>query len=138
MATVMSHLNVTIFDGANKLTHWRGSPATSGGALKMVNATPVGGPPQMDWDTTGDDRDPYEFNVETDILGADQAAQDAFIARYKQGILFSSDVITGLPAGVNFVVQEANVTHNDGEDASRLALKLMEVGSINGGVPVST
>ncbi len=136
MATVMSHLNVTIFDADRRLTHWRGSPAISGGTLNMVNATPVGGPPQMDWDTTGNDRAAYEFEVETDVLGANKAEQDAFIAVYKVGTSFASDDISGLPSGVNFVVTESNVTHNDGEDASRLTIHLMEVGSINGGVPI--
>lgn len=134
MATVMSHLNVNI---AN-LTHWRGSPSASGGTLKMVNATPVGGPPQMDWDTTGNDREPYEFDMETDILGADSTAQKAFIASYKQGTILDSDDISGMPTGINFVVIEANPVHNDGEDASRLQIKLREVGSTNGGVPIPT
>lgn len=138
MATVMSHLNVTIFDGAKRLTHWRGSPSSSGGELKMIDSSPVGGPPQMDWDTTGQDRKPYSFDVETDILGADKTAQDAFILTYKQGTLFSSTNISGLPTGVNFVVSEANVTHNRDESPSLLKLKLMEVGSANGGVPIVT
>jgi hypothetical protein len=134
MATVMSHLNVSIFGADKKLTHWRGSPAFSGGALKMVNSTPVGGPPQMDWDTSGKDREPYEFAVETDILGATKTEQDAFIAVYKPGTSIPADTISGAPPGINFVIAEANPTHNDGEEASRLAIRCVEVGSLDGAV----
>lgn len=130
MATGQTHLNVSIFDGANQLTHWMGSPASEGGELMMIDMSPVGGPPQFDYDTDGSDRTPYTFTVETKILGATQAARNEFVARYANGKVFASDNITGLPSGINFVVQSANVSHNDKEEGSKLTIKLHEVGPV--------
>lgn len=132
MATGMQHLNVTIFDGAKRLTHWQGSPSEEGGELTMINMTPPGGPPQFDFDNTGKDRTPKTFTVETKILGSTLVSQMAFIADYKVGTLFLSDNITGLEAGINYVVQSANVGHNDKEEPSKLTIKLHEVGSLSG------
>lgn len=128
MATGQHHLNVTIFDGANQLTHWMGSPSAEGGELVMINMGAVGGPPAFDYDAGGDDRTPFTFTVETKILGATQAEREAFQARYAVGTIFPSSSITGLPSGINFVVQSSLPTHNDGEEPSKLTIKLHEVG----------
>lgn len=131
----MHHLNVTIFDGANQLTHWMGSPSEEGGELTMIDMTPPGGPPQFDFDSTGNDRTPRTFTVETRILGATEAEQNAFKERYKEGTIFSSNNITGLTPGINYVVQSANVGHNDKEESSKLTIKLHEIGSVEGATP---
>ncbi len=128
MSTTMNHLNVQMLDGDNQITHWTGSPSSSGGDLTLTNCTPIGGPPYFDYDTTGNDRKPYTFKVETKILGANKAAQDAFIAKYKQGTVFPSSSISGLPTGLDFVVQSANVKHSDGENPSMLEIGLHEIG----------
>jgi hypothetical protein len=136
MATGQHHLNITIFDDDDELTHWKGSPTEDGGELKLIDMSPPGGPPQFDFDSTGNDRSPRTFEVETLILGETKADQDAFRAKYPEGKVISSDDITGLKPGVNYVIQKTGVTHSDGEDGSKLKLSLHEVGSANGATPI--
>lgn len=129
MATTMNRLNVTILDGNDQLTHWVGSPSVEGGELKGINESGVGGPPVWAYDETGNDRDRYTFPIETKILGADESAQNAFIAKYALGTRFNSPTISGLPADLDWIVTKANVKHDaDGENPSILSITLSEVG----------
>ena len=125
----MNRLNVTILSGADQITHWTGTPGVDGGELKPINESPVGGPPVMAYDSTGKDRAPYTFPVSTKILGANAAAQNAFIARYALGKIFPNAAISGLPAGLDWQITKANPKHDaDGENPSMLDIVLSEIG----------
>lgn len=131
MAEGMHRLNVTILDGVNKLTHWTGTPSQEGGALRGIDMSPVGGPPVHDYDPTGNDREQMKFNIDTKIIGTTQALRDAFIARYKRGTRFPNANITGLPAGLDWVVENAMIKHAaEGNNASTLSLVLAEAGPV--------
>lgn len=135
MAEGMHRLNVTILDGADKLTHWTGSPSAEGGALKGIDMSPTGGPPVYDYDPTGNDREQMKFNVDTKILGNTEVEQLAFIAKYARGTVFSAAKISGLPA-TDYVVENALVKHSaDDKTPSMLSITLAEIGPhTDGGV----
>lgn len=125
----MHRRNITILEGIDKLTHWTGTPAVEGGELNGIDMSGPSGPPVWDYDTKGDDRKQYKFNVDTKILGATEAEQEAFIARYPLGRVFRNDKISGLPGGLDWVIALANPKHgSDGEAPSTLTLRLDEVG----------
>jgi len=128
MAEGMHRLNVTILDGANKLTHWTGSPSAEGGALRGIDMSPVGGPPIFDYDTTGNDREQIKFTVETKIPGTTETAREAFVARYARGTRFIGNKITGMPGGGEFdwIVENALIRHNADDGPSMLAITLAE------------
>lgn len=138
MASAMTKLNVNILTGANQMDFWEGSPASEGGELDMIDVSPVNGPPQFDYDDTGNARKPYMFKMDSKIPGATTAAQDAYILKYKKGTKFTSDQITGLSSitggNIDFVVSQANVKHSDGQENARstLSITLHEVGPVNG------
>lgn len=132
MAEGMHRCNVTILSGADELTHWVGSPSVEGGELVGIDMSATNGPPQFDYCGT-DARSQYKFNVETKILGADATAQNAFIANYAVGTVFTAPTISGLPAGLDWIVEKANVRHNaEGNNPSILAITLAEVGPTAG------
>ena len=129
MAEGMHRLNVTILDGDDQLTHWMGTPSQEGGALRGIDMSPVGGPPVFDYDPEGKDREQSKFNVDTKIIGKTDADRLAFIAKYKRGTRFTNANITGLPAGVDWIVENALVKHaSDGNNASTLSITLAEAG----------
>lgn len=132
----MHRLNVTILDGSNQLTHWRGSPSVDGGALMGIDVSPVGGPPHFEYGTT--DREQMKITLETVILGADEAEQNAFIKKYSRGTVFSAPQISGISGiaglpddvlALDWVVENHRVRHNaTGNDPSVLEITLAELG----------
>lgn len=123
----MHRRNVTILTGGNKITHWTGSPSQEGGALKGVDMSPVAGPPVFDYDPAGNDREQMKFNLDTKIPGTTQDAQLDFIDKYKRGTTFPNADITGLPAGINWVVENALIKHaSEGNTPSTLSIVLAE------------
>lgn len=69
------------------LTHFNGI-GEGGGALTRYDTTPIGGPPSADVDP--DVREPLTYNVRTRVVGADQAARQAFLAKFVRGTTFDS------------------------------------------------
>lgn len=128
MAEGMHRLNVQILDGDNQLTYWTGTPSQEGGALKGIDMSPVGGPPIFDYDPTGNDREQIKFNVDTKIPGNTPQAREAFIAKYARGTTFEAATISGVPAGIDWVVENALVKHSDeGSTPSILTITLAEI-----------
>lgn len=134
MAEGMNRRNVTILGsapGVGGLTHWRGSPASSGGALRPIDMSPTLGPPMFDYDTDGNMREQRKWTLESMILGADEAARQAYIDAFKVGKVFLSTFITGIPTGdsTNWIIESATVTHHaTGDSPSMLQIVLAEMG----------
>jgi hypothetical protein len=78
------------------LTHFN-NVSEGGGALQPYDTTPVGGPPSADVDE--DVRERITYTVATLVMGADQTARDAFLAKFAAGKFF--DAVAGAPAGTN-------------------------------------
>lgn len=90
------------------LTHWTGVEE-GGGELVEYPSGPVGGPPSIDWDTSGKMRTLYTYTVRTRVVGADSAAQATFRARFARGQTFDAKTspagsgemfITGRPGAI--------------------------------------
>src|SRR6185312_10556907 len=134
MAEGMHRRNVTILSGGNKIDYWTGTPSQEGGALKGIDMSPVAGPPRFDYDPDGDDREQMKFNLDSKIPGADAEAQQAYIDKYKRGTMFENAVISGLPTGINWVVENASIKHSsEGNTPSTLSIVLAEAPPYSGG-----
>ena len=121
------------------LTYWQ-SVTGGGGELVEYPATPVGGPPAINF--CDDARSPYEWTLVANIPGATQNERDAFIEKYKIGTKFTvasspagsgEMFITGEGAteGTSYFVSSANVTHTF-QDNSTLTITLKENGTNSG------
>ena len=125
----MHRLNVTILDGDDELTHWVGTPSQEGGALRGIDMSPTGGPPTWDYDEDDEDREQMKFTVETKILGTTDAEREAFRVKYKRGTKFLGSKISGMPPGLDWVVENASLKHSaEGNSPSTLTLTLAEIG----------
>lgn len=126
----------SIFNVGGVLTHAR-SVAGGGGELVQYEATPIGGPPEIN--TNPNVRALLTFDVTTLIVGADQSARDAFVAKFNPGQEFKFKAspsgngemyITGQPTAIGrtFVVTSRNPSHSFQEN-SELNFTITEKGA---------
>ena len=128
-------MNNAVLNVGGPLTH-ANAVSSGGGELVEFDTTGIGGPPSADFDE--DIRAKRTFDVTTRILGADQAARDAFIAKFARGTRFSGKTtpsgvgqfyITGEDVdGTDFVVTSRNINHGGNEENSELSFTLTEAG----------
>jgi hypothetical protein len=138
MAESLKDLNVT-WNVGGVLTH-ASSVEEGGGASRRYDTTAVGGPPSADISPTV--RDFLSYSIRTKVMGADQAAREAFLAKFAAGQIF--DAVSGTPtgngqmkitganttraAGRRFVVMNSNASTAMGEN-TELSVTIEEIGA---------
>ena len=124
----MHRCNIHILTGDGQITHWTGSPALEGGNLRPVDMSAPGGPPVYEY-CGPNDRDQYKFNCDTKIIGATAEEQAAFLAKYALGTVFTDADISGVPTGLDWIVESHHVRHTaEGNTPSILSIVLAEIG----------
>lgn len=123
-----------------ELTYWQ-SVTGGGGELVEYPATPVGGPPAINF--CNDARSPYEWSIQAEIPGEDQSARDTFIDKFAIGTVFTvadnpassgEMYITGEggAVGTKYFVSSRPVTHTFQQN-STITITLKENGSSGSG-----
>jgi hypothetical protein len=134
MSETMKDTNI-ILNVGGVLTHANGVQG-GGGELVEYDSTPIGGPPAMDVDV--DVRSRLTWNVTTRVVGDDDAARAAFVARFNRGEVFDCKATAALSGemavsgepdaiGKRFVVTSRNINHQFQQN-SELSFTLSEQG----------
>lgn len=139
MAETLKDINATLNVGG-VLAHMNGVQG-GGGELVRYDTTPVGGPPEGNFDANV--RAPLTFSLTTRVVGDTAEERETFIAKFPRGKVFackespagdSEMFISGQPdaIGKDFIVMNSTTSHSFQEN-SELTVEMEEKGPTGAG-----